>query len=85
MKVKILKEGVTLEKAVLDVGVTMDMSKEEADRLIKYGLVEVVNEPEEEPLEFPADEPEEEPLEFPADEPEEQPEPKKSTRGKKSE
>lgn len=67
MKVKILKEGVTLEKAVLDVGVTMDMSKEEADRLIKYGLVE-------EPLEFPVDEPVEE-----------QPEPKKKTRGKKSE
>lgn len=62
MKVKILKEGVTLEKAVLDVGVTMDMSKEEADRLIKYGLVEAVDEPVEE-----------------------QPEPKKNTRGKKSE
>lgn len=74
MKVKILKEGVTLEKAVLDVGVTMDMSKEEADRLIKYGLVEAVNEPMEEPLEFPVDEPAEE-----------QPEPKKNTRGKKSE
>lgn len=74
MKVKILKEGVTLEKAVLDVGVTMDMSKEEADRLIKYGLVEAVNEPVEEPLEFPVDEPAEE-----------QPEPKKNTRGKKSE
>lgn len=74
MKVKILKEGVTLEKAVLDVGVTMDMSKEEADRLIKYGLVETVDEPVEEPLEFPVDEPAEE-----------QPEPKKNTRGKKSE
>lgn len=74
MKVKILKEGVTLEKAVLDVGVTMDMSKEEADRLIKYGLAEAVDEPVEEPLEFPVDEPAEE-----------QPEPKKNTRGKKSE
>lgn len=51
MKVKILKEGVTLEKAVLDVGVTLDMSKEEADRLIKYGLVEAVDEPAEEPAE----------------------------------
>lgn len=70
MKVKILKEGVTLEKAVLDVGVTMDMSKEEADRLIKYGLVEAVDEPVDEPVEEPA---------------EEQPEPKKNTRGKKSE
>lgn len=81
MKVKILKEGVTLEKAVLDVGVTMDMSKEEADRLIKYGLVEAVDEPVE-----AVDEPVEEPLEFPVDEPaEEQPEPKKNTRGKKSE
>lgn len=74
MKVKILKEGVTLEKAVFDVGVTVDMSKEEADRLIKYGLVEAVDEPVEEPLEFPVDEPAEE-----------QPEPKKNTRGKKSE
>ena len=70
MKVKILKEGVTLEKAVLDVGVTMDMSKEEADRLIKYGLVEAVDEPVEEPAKEPA---------------EEQPGPKKATRGKKSE
>lgn len=70
MKVKILKEGVTLEKAVLDVGVTLDMSKEEADRLIKYGLVEAVDEPVEEPADEPA---------------EEQPEPKKATRGKKSE
>lgn len=74
MKVKILKEGVTLEKAVLDVGVTLDMSKEEADRLIKYGLVEAVDEPAEETLEFPVDEPAEE-----------QPGPKKATRGKKSE
>lgn len=82
MKVKILKEGVTLEKAVLDVGVTMDMSKEEADRLIKYGLVEAVDEPMEETLEFPVDEPVEEPVEEPA---EEQPGPKKATRGKKSE
>ena len=63
-----------MENAVLDVGVTMDMSKEEADRLIKYGLVEAVDEPVEEPLEFPVDEPAEE-----------QPEPKKNTRGKKSE
>lgn len=82
MKVKILKEGVTLEKAVLDVGVTLDMSKEEADRLIKYGLVEAVDEPMEETLEFPVDEPVEEPVEEPA---EEQPGPKKATRGKKSE
>lgn len=82
MKVKILKEGVTLEKAVLDVGVTMDMSKEEADRLIKYGLVEAVDEPMEETLEFPVDEPVEEPVEEPAEEP---PGPKKATRGKKSE
>lgn len=78
MKVKILKEGVTLEKAVLDVGVTVEMSKEEADRLIKYGLVEAVGEPMEETLEFPVDEPVKEPVE-------EQPGPKKNTRGKKSE
>jgi hypothetical protein len=73
MKVKVLKTGVTVESAVLDVGAVVDMSEEDATRLSGYGLVEVVDEPEPEP------EPEQE---TPT---EDQPEPKKATRTKKTE
>lgn len=75
MKVKVLKTGVTVENAVLDVGVVVDMSEKDATRLSGYGLVEVVDEPEPEP------EPEPE-QEAPT---EDQPEPKKATRTKKTE
>lgn len=75
MKVKVLKTGVTVENAVLDVGAVVDMSEKDATRLSGYGLVEVVDEPEPEP------EPEPE-QETPA---EDQPEPKKATRTKKTE
>lgn len=75
MKVKVLKTGVTVENAVLDVGVVVDMSEKDATRLSGYGLVEVVDEPEPEP------EPEPE-QETPT---EDQPEPKKATRTKKTE
>mgnify|MGYP000951654087 CR=1 FL=1 len=77
MKVKVLKTGVTVENAVLDVGAVVDMSEKDATRLSGYGLVEVVDEPELEP------EPEPEPeQEAPT---EDQPEPKKATRTKKTE
>lgn len=69
MKVKVLKTGVTVENAVLDVGAVVDMSGKDATRLSGYGLVEVVDEPEPE---------QEEPTE-------DQPEPKKATRTKKTE
>lgn len=69
MKVKVLKTGVTVENAVLDVGVVVDMSEKDATRLSGYGLVEVVDEPEPE-QEAPT---------------EDQPEPKKATRTKKTE
>lgn len=69
MKVKVLKTGVTVESAVLDVGAVVDMSEEDATRLSGYGLVEVVDEPEPE-QETPT---------------EDQPEPKKATRTKKTE
>lgn len=69
MKVKVLKTGVTVENAVLDVGVVVDMSEKDATRLSGYGLVEVVDEPEPE-QETPT---------------EDQPEPKKATRTKKTE
>lgn len=69
MKVKVLKTGVTVENAVLDVGAVVDMSEKDATRLSGYGLVEVVDEPEPE-QETPA---------------EDQPEPKKATRTKKTE
>lgn len=46
MKVKVLKTGVTVENAVLDVGAVVDMSEKDATRLSGYGLVEVVDEPE---------------------------------------
>ena len=69
MKVKVLKTGVTVENAVLDVGAVVDMSKKDATRLSGYGLVEVVDEPEPE-QEAPT---------------EDQPEPKKATRTKKTE
>ena len=73
MKVKVLKTGVTVENAVLDVGAVVDVSEKDATRLSGYGLVEVVDEPEPEP------EPEQEvPIE-------DQPEPKKATRTKKTE
>ena len=49
MKVKVLKTGVTVENAVLDVGAVVDMSEKDATRLSGYGLVEVVDEPEPEP------------------------------------
>lgn len=75
MKVKVLKTGVTVENAVLDVGAVVDMSEKDATRLSGYGLVEVVDEPEPEP------EPEPE-QETPT---EDQPEPKKATRTKKTE
>lgn len=74
MKVKVLKTGVTVESAVLDVGAVVDMSEKDATRLSGYGLVEVVDEPEPEP------EPEPE-QETPT---EDQPEPKKATRTKKT-
>lgn len=69
MKVKVLKTGVTVENAVLDVGAVVDMSEKDATRLSGYGLVEVVDEPEPE-QEAPT---------------EDQPEPKKTTRTKKTE
>ena len=75
MKVKVLKTGVTVENAILDVGAVLDMSEKDATRLSGYGLVEVVDEPEPEP------EPEPE-QETPT---EDQPEPKKATRTKKTE
>jgi len=75
MKVKVLKTGVTVENAVLDVGAVVDMSEKDATRLSGYGLAEVVDEPEPEP------EPEPE-QEAPT---EDQPEPKKATRTKKTE
>lgn len=75
MKVKVLKTGVTVENAVLEVGAVVDMSEKDATRLSGYGLVEVVDEPEPEP------EPEPE-QEAPT---EDQPEPKKATRTKKTE
>jgi hypothetical protein len=75
MKVKVLKTGVTVENAILDVGAVVDMSEKDATRLSGYGLVEVVDEPEPEP------EPEPE-QEAPT---EDQPEPKKATRTKKTE
>lgn len=69
MKAKVLKTGVTVENAVLDVGAVVDMSEKDATRLSGYGLVEVVDEPEPE-QEVPT---------------EDQPEPKKATRTKKTE
>lgn len=75
MKVKVLKTGVTVESAILDVGAVVDMSEKDATRLSGYGLVEVVDEPEPEP------EPEPE-QETPT---EDRPEPKKATRTKKTE
>lgn len=75
MKVKVIKTGVTVENAILDVGAVADMSEKDATRLSGYGLVEVVDEPEPEP------EPELE-QETPT---EDQPEPKKATRTKKTE
>lgn len=71
MKTKVLKTGVTVENAILDVGTVVDMSKKDATRLSGYGLVEVVDEPEPEPEQ-----------ETPT---EDQPEPKKATRTKKTE
>lgn len=73
MKAKVLKTGVTVENAILDVGAVVDMSEKDVTRLSGYGLVEVVDEPEPEP------EPEQE---TPT---EDQPEPKKATRSKKTE
>lgn len=73
MKVKVLKTGVTVENAVLDVGAMVDMPEKDATRLSGYGLVEVVDEPEPDP------EPEQEAST------EDQPEPKKATRTKKTE
>lgn len=75
MKVKVLKTGVTVESAVLDVGAVVDMSEKDATRLSGYGLVEVVDEPEPEPKPEPEQE-------TPT---EDQPEPKKATRTKKTE
>lgn len=73
MKAKVLKTGVTVENAILDVGAVVDMSEKDATRLSDYGLVEVVDEPEPDP------EPEQE---TPT---EDQPKPKKATRTKKTE
>lgn len=72
MKVKVLKTGVTVESAILDVGAVVDMSEKDATRLSGYGLVEVVDEQN-------RTEPEQE---TPT---EDQPEPKKATRTKKTE
>lgn len=77
MKVKVLKTGVTVESAILDVGAVVDMSEKDATRLSGYGLVEVVDEPDPDP--DPDPEPEQE---APT---EDQPEPKKATRTKKTE
>lgn len=77
MKVKVLKTGVTVENAVLDVGAVVDVSEKDATRLSGYGLVEVVDEPEPEPEPEPEQE-QEAPIE-------DQPEPKKATRTKKTE
>lgn len=77
MKVKVLKTGVTVENAILDVGAVVDMSEKDATRLSGCGLVEVVDEPEPEPE--PEPELEQETLT------EDQPEPKKATRTKKTE
>lgn len=79
MKVKVLKTGVTVESAVLDVGAVVDMSEKDATRLSGYGLVEVVEEPDPDPDPDPDPEPEQE---TPT---EDQPEPKKATRTKKTE
>lgn len=80
MKVKVLKTGVTVENAILDVGAVVDMSEKDATRLSGYGLVEVVDEPEPEPrTQNPEPELEQE---TPT---EDQPEPKKATRTKKTE
>lgn len=73
MKAKVLKTGVTVENAILDVGAVVDMSEKDATRLSGYGLVEVVDDPDPDP------EPEQE---TPT---EDQPEPKKATRTKKTE
>lgn len=81
MKVKVLKTGVTVENAVLDVGAVVDMSEKDATRLSGYGLVEVVDEPEPEQEAPTEDQPEPE-QETPT---EDQPEPKKATRTKKTE
>lgn len=75
MKAKVLKTGVTVENAILDVGAVVDMSEKDATRLSGYGLVEVVDEPEPEPKPEPEQE-------TPT---EDQPEPKKATRTKKTE
>lgn len=77
MKAKVLKTGVTVENAILDVGAVVDMSEKDATRLSGYGLVEVVDEPDPNP--DPNPEPEQE---TPT---EDQPEPKKATRTKKTE
>lgn len=77
MKAKVLKTGVTVENAILDVGAVVDMSEKDATRLSGYGLVEVVDEPDPDP--DPDPEPEQE---TPT---EDQPEPKKATRTKKTE
>lgn len=81
MKVKVLKTGVTVESAILDVGAVVDMSEKDATRLSGYGLVEVVDEPDPDPDPNPDPNPEPE-QETPA---EDQPEPKKATRTKKTE
>lgn len=75
MKAKVLKTGVTVENAILDVGAVVDMSEKDATRLSGYGLVEVVDEPDPDP----DPEPEQEAST------EDQPEPKKATRTKKTE
>ena len=79
MKAKVLKTGVTVENAILDVGAVVDMSEKDATRLSGYGLVEVVDEPETEQETPTEDQPEQE---TPT---EDQPEPKKATRTKKTE
>ena len=37
MKAKVLKTGVTVENAILDVGAVVDMSEKDATRLSGYG------------------------------------------------
>ena len=51
MKAKVLKTGVTVENAILDVGAVVDMSEKDATRLSGYGLVEVVEPEQETPTE----------------------------------
>lgn len=69
MKVRVVSTGVTVENSILDVDTVVEVSEEDATRLVNYGLVEAVEEDEAQEDEAP-------------EQPET---PKKSTRGKKTE